>query len=140
MVRGIYQTSEASKDQVRWVSWAVALAVILIGVAGLCSLAINLGDQVCDMRHYTSHDGTYTFRHHAEQELGRKGYTWASFKDMGNVPPGRSEANPRLRRFLVKSLKTPDGEFYEQAWVDVVFDSFNQCFSLTYLKTITAIE
>jgi hypothetical protein len=134
MVKGIYQTSNASARQSNMVAVTMTLAFLLALVAGVCSTVINLGGKVCTMAYYTPDVDTY--KGHAEKSMSKVGYRFSKMKDMGDYPKSSANENPKIRRFRVKGLVSPTGGFIGDATVDIKFDSWTYPWASTTIKMI----
>jgi len=141
MVRGIYQTSEATKTRSGIVSAAVAVLVVVLAVGGGLKFLWDWGDSICSMAYYSHNSPGVTYREHAERALARAGFRCAKLKDLGDDPPyERYEPNPKMRKFLARDLEIPGGKTLEKAHVYVEFDSWNQRRGVTTVKWCEEIK
>lgn len=139
MVRGIYQTSEATKERSSIVSAAIAFLVVSLLVGGGFKFIWDWGDSLCGMRYYDRDIKTY--KEHAEKVLHEAGFSYSRLKDRGDHPPHQKYSpNPKIRKFFARDLKVPDGGTLEKAYVYVEFDSWNQNYAITTVKRYVEIE
>jgi len=134
MVRGIYQTSEADGRQSGVVAAGIAIVIVILCIAGLFKVINEVGGSICYMDYYTQDMDTY--KGHAEVALQKAGYAWESLKDMGNYPEGTDDANPKIRRFMVKGLVRKGMYHIGPATVYVKFDSWNQTRAVTTVYSV----
>ena len=137
MVRGIYQTSEASRSQVNWMAAGTAIVVVLIGIALLFKVINDVGGSYCNMAYYTSDDSAMTYKDFAERAMSRAGYSWESLKDRGDFPKSSADCNPKIRKFTAKGLVKPGGRSVGTATVAVRFDSWSQTWAVTTVHSVT---
>jgi len=123
MVRGIYQTSEAGENAQAAVKFGLTLAAVLALIAGVFWSINFVGDKICNMPGYWNGD-IKTYTAHARGALSSAGYSYRGISDKGDCPKGGycGLSSVKIRRFIVKDFRAPDGSTAKRAEVFLKFD------------------